>query len=336
MMMDYVPPTLQRGGHAQSIMAATVSVAPHPAWQRTRWELDDGDFCDVDWLHPLTKGGNGNSKDNTKDTAKNTAKDAHLLVLFHGLEGSSASHYARSVGAHFQSLGWRVVVPHFRGCSGEPNRLLRAYHSGDAAEIKRLLGIVRGQYPAAPMYAAGVSLGGNALLCYLSERNTDCPLQSAASICAPLDLGRCGEAITTGFSNIYNTMFMRTLLAKTMAKRARFPAACDWDALQATKTLYQFDDIFTGPIHGYAGTLDYYARASAKPKLRHITTATLLLNALNDPFVPADILRDLVLPAAIKVHQTAEGGHVGFATGSGRGELTWLPRRLLQWFEAAV
>jgi uncharacterized protein len=297
----------------QSIAPSLWSRAPRPDWARTRWEWADGDFVDADWLHAALA-------------------DAPLLVLFHGLEGSSASHYARSVGAYFHARGWRVVVPHFRGCSGEPNRLLRAYHSGDADEIGRMLGAAHAAFPRAPLFAAGVSLGGNALLCYASERRTDLPLQQLASICAPLDLGRCGDAITTGFANIYTAMFMRTLLAKARAKRPRFETACDWARVLATKNLLQFDDVFTAPVHGYQNAADYYARASAKPKLASIALPTLLLNALNDPFVPRDVLADLRVSSATVVEQPAQGGHVGFASGAGVGELTWLPQRLFAWF----
>jgi predicted alpha/beta-fold hydrolase len=312
-MMRYVPPKLHRGGHLQSILSAKASRAPHPLWQRERWEWDDGDFCDADWL--------------------NQAKaDAKLLVLFHGLEGSSQSHYARSIGAHFQAQGWRVVVPHFRGCSGEPNRLLRAYHSGDAAEIERMLNRVQHTFPQAPLYAAGVSLGGNALLTYLATRATSVPLQAAAAVCAPLDLARCEEAITTGFSNIYTLMFMQTLRSKTLEKRQRFPNACDWQGVIRSKNLYEFDDVFTAPVHGYQNVDDYYARASAKPLLQAICQPTLLLNALNDPFVPQDIVANLKVSPSVTVHQPAQGGHVGFAQGSGMGQLDWLPQRLHHWF----
>ncbi len=335
MTSPYTPPRLHRGGHLQSILAATCSRAPQPQWQRQRWEWDDGDFCDADWLHQ-------------RDAL------AHTLVLFHGLEGSSRSHYARSVGAYFQSRGWRVVVPHFRGCSGEPNRLLRAYHSGDAPEIERMLNRVHRQHPGARLHAAGVSLGGNALLTYLASRSAPLsahssapssapvtvpipepvpiPLHAAAAVCAPLDLARCGDAITTGFANVYTAMFMRTLRRKALEKRRRFPQACDWAGVLAARNLAQFDEVFTAPVHGYQNAADYYARASAKPMLGAIALPTLLLNALNDPFVPQQILRTIHASPSVTVHQPQQGGHVGFAQGAWLGQLDWLPQRLYTWF----
>ncbi len=315
----YRPPLLHHGGHMQTIVAAKCSHASFPAWQRERWEwredgLDD-DFCDTDWLHQ-------------------TSPKAPILVMFHGLEGSSQSHYARSVGAYFQAQGWRVAVPHFRGCSGEPNRLLRAYHSGDALEIEHILRRVRREFAGAPLHAAGVSLGGNALLCYAANPASDIALLAAASVCAPLDLARCGQAITTGFANVYTWSFMQTLRAKSLEKRSKFPNDCDWQAVLASRNLAQFDDAFTAPVHGYRNAADYYERASAKPKLAHITLPTLLLNAQNDPFVPRDVIATLNVSPSVRVEQPAQGGHVGFATagGWGLGTLNWLPERLHQWF----
>jgi uncharacterized protein len=312
-MKPYAPPLLHRGGHLQSILSAKCSQAPHPQWQRERWEWEDGDFCDADWLAQ-------------SDAAAKT------LVLFHGLEGSSQSHYARSIGAYFQAQGWRVVVPHFRGCSGVPNRLLRAYHSGDAPEIERMLHRVHRSYPQAPLHAAGVSLGGNALLTYLATCADLLPLQTAAAVCAPLDLSRCQEAITTGFGNVYTLMFMQTLRSKVLAKRQRFPDGCDWQGVIRSKNLYDLDNVFTAPLHGYKNSLDYYNRASAKPMLHAIRKPTLLLNALNDPFVPSDIVAQLQVSPSITLHQPAQGGHVGFAQGAGLGQLDWLPQRLHRWF----
>ena len=334
--IPFKPAPLHWGGHLQSIIPSLYSVAPQPAWQRSRWEWNDaieativpqdGDFVDID---SLPQG----------DVS------APTLVLFHGLEGSSNSHYSRSIAAFFHAQGWRVLAPHFRGCSGVPNRLLRAYHSGDSAEIARMLLRASRLYPQSPLHALGVSLGGNALLCYLAEHGQEqwqgAPVpHKAMAVCAPLDLGRCGEAITTGFANVYTMMFMKTLLQKTREKKPKFPEAVEWDTVLKCKNLAEFDEVFTGPVHGYAGVLDYYARASAKEKLPHIKTPTLMINARNDPFVPNDILdaiekRQLCSPSTT-LERPDYGGHVGFASGTAkhllRGELQWLPRRAWAFF----
>jgi uncharacterized protein len=330
MTLPLVPPRLHQGGHLQTILAAKLSAVPYPCplWQRERWEwADEGqgsDFCDADWLHPVPQ---------------SVPLNLPILVLFHGLEGNSQSHYAKSIGAYFQAQGWRVVVPHFRGCGGEPNRLLRAYHSGDAPEIARMLAKVHQAYPLAPLYAVGVSLGGNALLCYLADKAAQAPvyLQRAASVCAPLDLARCENALNQGFAKVYTHSFLRTLRLKALEKSRRFPTGCDWSHVLAAKNLAQFDEAFTAPVHGYRNAQDYYARASAKFKLRTIQVPTLVLNTGNDPFVPPDILQDLKQyqgTAPICLEQTEFGGHVGFATQGGRfglGCLNWLPQRLYHW-----
>jgi uncharacterized protein len=331
------PPRLHRGGHLQTILASKYSQSPYtkPDWKRERWEWAaenrtiGNDFCDADWLHP-----------------DNSTANTPILILFHGLEGSSNSHYARSIGAFFKKNNWRVVVPHFRGCSGEPNRLLRAYHSGDTAEIGRMLHRVHKQFPQATLYAAGVSLGGNALLCYLSDLSeqrigskhqsiSHLPLQAAVSICAPLDLARCDEALSQGFSKLYTYLFLRTLHAKAKEKQLRFPQACQWDKVLSSKTLSEFDEFFTAPVHGYHNAKDYYTRASAKPRLHSIKIPTLLINPKNDPFVPADIMDNLNISPQTVLEQPEQGGHVGFAAQGGylgMGELTWLPNRLYDWF----
>jgi uncharacterized protein len=333
----FTPPRLHWGGHLQTILASKYSQSPYlkPAWTRERWEWPEEiqgegqDFCDADWLHP-----------------ENSTNNTPILVLFHGLEGSSNSHYAHSISAFFYHQQWRVVVPHFRGCSGEPNRLLRAYHSGDSAEIGRMLHRIHQKFPQAPLYVAGVSLGGNALLCYLSDisaqrldantsKKTLLSLQAAVSICAPLDLARCDQALSQGFSKIYTKLFLRTLHAKAREKQQRFPQACQWDKVLSSKTLSEFDEFFTAPVHGYHNAQDYYARASAKPRLHNIKVSTLLINPKNDPFVPSDITNGLNLSPHVILEQPKHGGHVGFAVQGGylgMGELTWLPRRLYEWF----
>lgn len=331
------PPILHIGGHLQTILAAKCSSMPYesPNWQRERWEWvdnhngEENDFCDADWLHP-----------------KHSTESTPILVLFHGLEGSSNSHYARSIAGFFKQKNWRVVVPHFRGCSGEPNRLLRAYHSGDTAEIGRMLHRVHIQFPKATIYAAGISLGGNALLCYLSDLSAQqiiskksarhsLPLQAAASICAPLDLALCDQALSQGFSKIYTWLFLRTLHAKAKEKRRRFPNACNWDKVLSSQTLFEFDNYFTAPVHGYHNANDYYTRASAQSKIHTIHIPTLLINPKNDPFVPSNILDSLTLSPHTVLEQPDQGGHVGFAVKGGHwnmGELTWLPFRLYEWF----
>ncbi len=308
----YVAPAWLPGGNAQTIYAALLRQPATPALRRERWDSPDGDFIDVDWL-------DGDPRQ-------------PLLVLFHGLEGSSGSHYARALARALAARGWRGAFPHFRGCSGEINRLPRAYHSGDAAEIAWILARMRASAGAAPLFGVGVSLGGNALLKCLGEQGAAAGdlVDAAVAVSAPLDLMGAGDALGRGFNLIYSRMFLATMKKKTLAKLAQFPNMVDRGAMLASGTLRDFDNIVTAPLHGYRDTDDYWTRASAKPGLSDIAVPTLVLNAQNDPFLPARYL-----PAADAVSKVVtlelprEGGHVGFASGPYPGHLDWLPQRIL-------
>jgi uncharacterized protein len=311
---DYRAPKWLPGGHAQTIYPLLIKAAP-PLYRRERWPTPDGDFIDLDWI-------DGDA-------------DAPLVVLFHGLEGSSASHYATSLMALLRQRGWHGVVPHFRGCSGEPNRLPRAYHSGDSDEIDWVLRRLRDQLPGQTIFAAGVSLGGNALLKWLGEREQSAGdvVAAAAAVSAPLDLTLCGHHLGAGFNRVYTQHFLATLKRNAAEKLARFPGLFDASRMHSARNLYEFDDVVTAPLHGFAGADDYWRRASAKPLLRAIHVPTLLLNARNDPFLPAHGLPQAnELSPSVTAEFPHEGGHVGFVTGSLPGRLDWLPQRLLHFF----
>lgn len=316
MSRDTLSPTWLPGGHLQTIVPFLRKGAL-PIYRRERMETPDGDFIDLDWLDE------GRAREDP---------DAPLLVLFHGLEGSSASHYARSLMRAAGDAGWRGVVAHFRGCSGEPNRLVRAYHSGDADEIDWILRCLHTRAGRAPLHAAGVSLGGNALLKWLGEREaaaTDV-LRSAAAICAPLDLTLSGHALARGFNRIYTHHFLATLIAKADHKHARFPGSFDIRRARAAHTLHAFDDAYTGPVHGFRNADDYWRRASSKPWLGAIRVPTLVLNAANDPFVPpAALPTPEQLARAVTFECTEGGGHVGFIAGAPPGRTDWLAQRIL-------
>ena len=190
---------------------------------------------------------------------------------FHGLEGSSQSHYARALMRELERAGWNGVVPHFRGCSGEPNLLARAYHSGDSDEIDWILRRIAARHPDVPRFAAGVSLGGNALLKWLGEQGDGAAsvIHAAAAICPPLDLNVSGHALGAGFNRVYTRNFLNTLKAKALAKLASVGGPCAPQAVQDASTLYEFDTVYTGPLHGFRDADDYWSRASSKPWLRH-------------------------------------------------------------------
>ena len=259
-----------------------------------------------------------------------------MLVLFHGLEGCSRSHYALATMRAAADRGWRALVPHFRGCSGGPNRLPRAYHSGDSDEGDWILRRVRQRFPAGKLHAVGISLGGNMLAKWLGERGTDASfVTAAASVGSPLDLAAGGAALSRGVNMVYTRMFLATLKDKAVAKTRRFPGLASIETINASRDLYDFDNAYTAPAHGFRDTNDYWARASGKPWLRAVEAPLLVLNARNDPFVPA---ASLPLPQEVSRHvlleQPQDGGHVGFALGPFPGDLGYLPQRLLRFFES--
>jgi hypothetical protein len=313
----YDKPRWLIGAHAQTIYPYVFLRNRPPAYRRERINTPDGDFIDLDWV--------------------DGPAEAPLLVLFHGLEGSSRSHYATAIMQALAAAGWRGVVAHWRGCSGELNRLPRAYHSGDYAEVDWILGALHARAAGAPLFAAGISLGGSALLNWLAreDRKSQTWLAGAAAVSTPLDLTAGGLAIDSGINRVYAFNFLRTLIPKAAAMLRRFPGLYDATALKRVRSMQAFDDLVTAPLHGYRGVFDYWARASSKPHLRDIRLRTLVLNARNDPFVPdASLPGPQEVSAAVTLEQPVHGGHVGFASGSFPGTVDWLPRRLLQFFRS--
>lgn len=308
------------GGHLQTIwpaLWARHTHGPRPQYQRERWSTPDADFIDLDWLDAPS------------------AQPTPLLVLFHGLEGSSASHYALAFADWAREHGVRFVVAHFRSCSGPLNLAPRAYHSGDYAEIDWILARLRSQH-VGPLWAVGVSLGGNALMRWAAEKGAAAQfvVNATASVCAPLDLTAGGHAIGRGLNRwLYTPMFLRTMKPKALAKLAQHPGLFDRQRLLAARTLYEFDDVFTAPLHGFKHALDYWMRASAKPHLHRISVPTLIVHARNDPFVPAHSLPQRHdVSASVTLWQPARGGHVGFAHGRWPGHVRSLPDAVGAWF----
>lgn len=305
----YKAPWWLPGGHLQTLVGA-LRLAPRISYERERWTTPDGDFIDVDWAGP--------------------EHAAQLLVLFHGLEGNSQSQYSRVLAARAVASGrWRFAVPHFRGCSGEKNLKERAYHAGDSDEIDWVLERFATSYPA--LYAAGISLGANALLKWLGEGGEQAAqvVRRAVAISAPFRLTVTGRALERGFSRFYGSHFLRhDLRAKALAKTKGpdFRVPFDEKQVRGIATLRDFDNVVTGPLHGFSGAEDYYARASAEDFLARIRVPTLMLNARNDPFLSKDVLREVEasqLPAALTLEFSRHGGHGGFPSRDG-----WLACRV--------
>jgi len=258
------------------------------------------------------------------------------VVLFHGLEGSSASHYARALMRAVAARNWCGVVVHFRGCSGEPNHLVRSYHSGDSAEVNWILRRLKDSL-GTTLFAAGVSLGGNALLKWLGEQKQAAVgvVAAAAAVSAPLDLALASRTLAKGFNRIYTENFLKTLIPRALAKHQRFPGVIDEARLKSARTLADFDNAVIAPVHGFADADDYYAKCSSKSLLSFIRVPTLILNAANDPFLPQSALPNLsAVSTAVRLDIPLHGGHVGFVSPALPGNLAWLPQRLLGHFDA--
>lgn len=323
-MLNYQAPAWLPGGNLQTIWAATRArrhAGPPPPLQRERWTTPDGDFIDVDRL------------------AAGAPAAAPHLVLFHGLEGSAQSQYAQAFASVARERGWAFSLPHFRGCSGELNRAPRAYHSGDFEEIGWILQRLR-QRSAAPLRVVGVSLGGNALLRWAQEAGSTAAASAAAvaAVSSPIDLAASGAAIDRGFNRlVYARMFLATMKPKALAKWQQHPGLFDRDKLAAARTLYEFDNVFTAPLHGFQDTPDYWARASARPHLARIRIPALVLNARNDPFVPAACLPGPdEARGCLTLWQPAQGGHVGFPAGAYPAHVLAMPRAVADWLHSAA
>lgn len=315
--MNYRAPAWLPGGHLQTIWPALYARrgegAP-PHYRRERWTTPDADFIDLDWLQ--------------------TPPSNTLLVLFHGLEGTSSSHYAEAFADFAKAKGMAFVVPHFRGCSGELNLAPRAYHSGDFEEIGWIMARLREQH-SGRIVAVGVSLGGNALLRWAEEMGDAAArvVDAVASVSSPLDLAASGQAIGRGFNRVvYTRLFLNSMKPKAMAKLRQYPGLFNAQALYAARNLFEFDNIFTAPLHGFKNTDDYWSRASAKPHLHQIRVPTLVLNALNDPFIPAVSLpQPQTVGPFVTLWQPAGGGHVGFPAGRVPGHVCAMPSAVGNW-----
>lgn len=291
---DYRPAWWLPGPHLMTMVPALARRVELPATRAERVELPDGDFVDLAWV------GDGR------------VGVPRVLVL-HGLEGSLASPYVRGILGAIDARGWRAVLMHFRGTSGEPNRLARAYHSGDTADVRHVLDVLaaRGEHVDA---AVGYSLGGNVLLKLLGEDRAASPLRAAVAVSAPLLLAPCADRLRRGASRVYDRWLLASLVARLREKERRLGLT---PVPQARLTcIRDFDEHVTAPLHGFAGADDYYARSSSRPFLRHVARPTLILHALDDPFMTPEVVpaADELAPS-VRLELAPRGGHVGFVEG---------------------
>ena len=305
---EFRPARWLRNRHAQTIYPSLPwALRERPRMRREVLKLPDGDETAVDWVVE------------TEDTPKT----APLLIILHGLEGSAESSYARMLMHEAAVRQWRCCVLHFRDCGDYRNVLPRRYHAGETNDVRYFVAKLERDGQFGPMVAAGYSLGGNVLLKYLGESGSGCPLRGAAAVCVPLNLHECANALNVGISRGYQHYLLKRMKKSVARKFDMHTAAFDWQKAMQAKTFAEFDDAVTAPLHGFAGKDDYYDRCSSVQFLKHIERPTLIVNALDDPFMTPDVIP---APEMMSEHVTLEvseaGGHVGFIAGG----LPWRPR----------
>jgi predicted alpha/beta-fold hydrolase len=306
-----------------TVYASVARPWPRPAFRRERWETPDGDFLDVDRLDGPTP-------------------DAPVLVVSHGLEGSSRAPYVRGLAAAARRRGLAVVAWNFRGCSGEPNRRLRQYHSGETGDLAFVVARLAREAPGRPVLAAGFSLGGNQLVKWFGEEGAGLPppLLGGAALSVPFDLAASARALDGPglWPFLYRERFLRRLRRKARDKAAAFPAAFDLAAVLRSRTFAAYDDLLTAPIHGFAGAEDYWRRSSSAQFVPGVRRPLLLLSSADDPLVPAAGLPEAAAQAnpAVRLEVSAAGGHVAFVGGRPWRREFWAEERVLDFLTGLV
>ncbi|HUK56844.1 MAG TPA: hydrolase [Nitrospiria bacterium] len=321
---EFRPAWWLRGPHRQTVWRRLFDRRPEPPLLRERVDTPDGDFIDLDWFASVRRHGY-----------------RPLLVVLHGLEGSSRSPYVLGLLCEAERRGWDGVAINFRSCSGEINRRPRFYHSGETGDLDHIVSSVVSDNPGRPIGLVGYSLGGNVLLKWLGEHGEKIPesIRAAVAVSVPFDLAAAAHRIDHGIHRIYGQVFLRTLKQKVLLKVKMFPDLLDPKEVARIRSFAQFDDRVTAPIHGFKDARDYWTRSSAGPWLEEIRKPTFLLNAYDDPFLPASCLpHDAVARSPwLTAEFTPRGGHVGFVEGRSPGAVTyWVDRRVLAYLDSLV
>ncbi|WP_394127468.1 hydrolase [Vibrio hepatarius] len=294
-----------------------------PVWQTL--DIPDGDFLDIAW-----------SEDVAQTNGQQAKIDKPIFVLFHGLEGCFYSPYANGLMDAFAKQGWLSVMMHFRGCSGKPNKLARAYHSGEVEDARFFLEHLDTLFPNQTKVAVGISLGGNMLANYLAKYRDNPLIDAATIVSAPLDLAACSERIEQGFSKLYKNYLLSSLKKSALQKHhlLKGELGLSYHNIKRVTKLYEFDDLITAPLHGFKDAEDYYHQCSGIHRLKEITLPTQIIHAKDDPFMTDAVIPKYVLPENIDYRLFDQGGHVGFVTGSAINPRFWLEEALPAYYES--
>jgi len=306
---SFTPAWWLRNRHAQTIWPNLFRRHPALPLIRERLELPDGDFIDLDW------------------TAKNHNP---IVLLLHGLEGNAESHYIKGLLNHLVQINFQAVTMHFRGCSGEVNRLPRAYHSGDTEDLAFVVKQLTTRFPDRPIYGIGFSLGGNVLLKWLGETIQANPLRAAVAVSVPFDLANAAQQLNQGSSRLYQAYLVRKLQRSLRLRLNNVTLPVDSTKALSCKTIREYDDCVTAPLHGFVSADDYYRKSSSRQFLSTIEIPSLIIHAQDDPFMTADAIPTAAeLADKVTLELSARGGHVGFIEG-------YFPFKARYWLEQRI
>jgi predicted alpha/beta-fold hydrolase len=314
-MIAFTPATGMSNPHTQTLAPRFIRKNAVLTGYPERLDTPDGDFLDLVWSEELA-------------SRKHSSKP--IFVLFHGLEGSFESPYANGLMHAFAKQGWLSVMMHFRGCSGEVNRMARAYHSGETEDARYLLDQLSLRYPSNPIAVVGVSLGGNMMVNYLSKYVDDPIVSGCAVISAPLDLACCSARIEQGFSRIYHNHLLGSLKKNALKKLHLLEDALSITEqnIKAMTRLYEFDEQITAPLHGFRDAKHYYQACSGLPKLAQVKAPLLVIHSKDDPFMTDAVIPNFTLPDNVHYQLYEHGGHVGFVSGRLTSPRLWLEEAL--------
>ncbi|CAG1771873.1 hypothetical protein BAC3_02146 [uncultured bacterium] len=317
--LTFKPAWWLKNAHLQTLYPALFRKTPRPPITRERLSTPDGDFLDVDFC--------------------GATENTPIVILLHGLTGSSQSSYIKGLQWLFLKHGWRSVALNFRGCSGETNRLARCYHSGETEDIHFLYQTLRQREPNTQIAAVGFSLGGNVLLKWLGEQGETIELFAAVAVSVPLLLNICATKLDKGFSKLYRANLLRELKTYMTEKHQQLQqngANNEADKIKKLGDLsniysfWQYDNQVVAPLHGFKNVHDYYQRSSSRQYLKSITIPTLIIQAIDDPFMTKEVLPEYhELSSVIQLEITQGGGHVGFISGL-------IPFKPIYWLEQRI